>query len=36
MAEAIFDAPHFKDDDAAREYLEQIRWPDGPDRSGKC
>ena len=27
---SVFDAPHFKDDDAAREHLEQIRWPDGP------
>jgi transposase-like protein len=23
-------APHFHDDDAAREYLESVRWPDGP------
>lgn len=23
-------APHFHDEDAAREYLEGIRWPDGP------
>jgi transposase-like protein len=30
MAKAILDAPHFKDDDAAREYLERIRWPEGP------
>lgn len=27
---SIFDASHFKDDDAAREHLEAIRWPDGP------
>jgi transposase-like protein len=24
------DAPHFRDDDAARKYLEAIRWPNGP------
>ena len=23
-------APHFHDDDAARAYLESVRWPDGP------
>jgi len=23
-------APHFKDDDAARELIESLRWPDGP------
>lgn len=23
-------APHFTDDTAAREYLEPIRWPNGP------
>jgi transposase-like protein len=23
-------APHFHDDDKAREYLEAVRWPDGP------
>ncbi|MGC2402379.1 MAG: IS1595 family transposase [Acidobacteriaceae bacterium] len=23
-------APHFHDDDSAREYLESVRWPDGP------
>jgi transposase-like protein len=23
-------APHFHDDDKAREYLESVRWPDGP------
>lgn len=23
-------APHFKDDDKAREYLERLRWPNGP------
>ena len=27
---SVLDAPHFTDPDAAREYLEQIRWPDGP------
>src|SRR5437762_258925 len=25
-----FDAPRFKDPDAARQYLESVRWPDGP------
>ncbi|OGA45566.1 MAG: hypothetical protein A3G25_04830 [Betaproteobacteria bacterium RIFCSPLOWO2_12_FULL_63_13] len=25
-----FDQPHFQDDDKAREYLEAIRWPNGP------
>jgi len=25
-----FDQPHFQDDDRAREYLEAIRWPNGP------
>ena len=27
---SAFDAPYFKDDDAARGHLEAIRWPDGP------
>ena len=27
---AALNAPHFHDDDKAREYLEAIRWPDGP------
>jgi transposase-like protein len=27
---AIFDAPQFTDDKAAREFLERIMWPDGP------
>jgi transposase-like protein len=26
----IFSAPHFRDDDAARKFLEGILWPDGP------
>lgn len=26
----IFSAPQFRDDDAARTYLESLRWPDGP------
>ena len=26
----IFSAPRFHNDDAAREYLEKLRWPDGP------
>lgn len=30
MAAASLNAPHFHDDDKAREYLESIRWPDGP------
>lgn len=28
--EAIFDNPIFHDEDAAREHLEKIRWPNGP------
>lgn len=27
---AALNAPHFHDDDKAREYLEKIRWPNGP------
>ena len=27
---AIFTAPHFQNDDAARTYLESVLWPDGP------
>jgi transposase-like protein len=27
---AIFDASHFTDDRAAREFLERVLWPDGP------
>ncbi len=30
MADAILNAPRFRDDNAAREHLEAIRWPDGP------
>lgn len=30
MAEAILNAPRFRDDEAARKHLESIRWPDGP------
>jgi Transposase zinc-ribbon domain len=30
MSPASLNAPHFHDDDAAREYLEAVRWPDGP------
>ena len=26
----VFSAPHFRDDDAARKFLEGILWPDGP------
>jgi transposase-like protein len=28
--DAIFDAPHFRDDNEARKVLEQILWPEGP------
>jgi transposase-like protein len=28
--DATFDEPRFKDDDAARAYLEALYWPDGP------
>ncbi len=30
MAEAHLDAPRFKTDEAAREHLESLRWPQGP------
>ncbi|MBI5277626.1 MAG: IS1595 family transposase [Burkholderiales bacterium] len=30
MAEAILNQPHFQDADKAREYLEALRWPNGP------
>lgn len=30
MAESMFDNPIFTNDDAARAYLEQLRWPEGP------
>ena|SRR6185437_3808286 len=30
MARSSLNAPHFHDDDKAREYLESVRWPDGP------
>lgn len=30
MAHSILEQPHFKDADKAREYLERLRWPDGP------
>jgi transposase-like protein len=30
MANALFTEPRFNDDDAAREHLESLRWPDGP------
>ena len=38
MAGAMFDAPQFTDDIAAREHLESIRWPNGPvcPRCGGC
>ena len=26
----VFSAPHFRDDDAARKFLEGLLWPDGP------
>lgn len=28
--DAIFSEPHFRDDEAARKFLEGILWPDGP------
>lgn len=30
MTASIFEQPRFKDPVAAREYLESVRWPDGP------
>lgn len=30
MPKSIFSAPHFCDDAAARKYLEDLLWPDGP------
>lgn len=30
MADAILNKPHFKDEAKAREWLENVRWPDGP------
>lgn len=30
MVDAFFTEPRFTDDDAAREHLESIRWPNGP------
>lgn len=30
MGTALFTEPRFNNDDAAREHLESIRWPDGP------
>ena len=30
MSASSLNAPHFHDDDKAREYLESLRWPDGP------
>jgi transposase-like protein len=30
MADPVFSAPHFNDEDAARQHLEMIRWPHGP------
>jgi hypothetical protein len=29
MSASSLNAPHFHDDDKAREYLESLRWPDG-------
>lgn len=29
MKSELIDAPHFHDEDAARKYLEKMRWPDG-------
>src|ERR1700733_2438872 len=28
--DAIFSAPHFQNNDAARAYLESVLWPNGP------
>lgn len=36
MARSKLDAPYFHDDDAAREYLESIRWPDGKPVCPHC
>jgi transposase-like protein len=35
---SALNAPHFQNDDKAREYLEAIRWPDGPvcPHCGSC
>lgn len=30
MADTVLNAPRFRNDDAAREHLEAIRWPNGP------
>jgi hypothetical protein len=30
MAEPILNQPHFQDEHKAREYLEALRWPNGP------
>lgn len=30
MSDSILSAPHFHDNDKAREYLEALRWPNGP------
>src|SRR5579883_2157613 len=30
MPVAALTAPHFHDEDAARRFLEGVRWPDGP------
>ena len=30
MAKALFSQPRFTNDDAARKYLESVRWPKGP------
>ena len=30
MAKALFNEPRFTNDEAARQHLESIRWPDGP------
>jgi hypothetical protein len=29
MSQALFSLPRFTDDDAARDHLEAIRWPNG-------
>lgn len=29
MAQSVFNQPHFQDPEAAREYLEALRWANG-------
>ncbi len=30
MVDSVFDAPHFRNEGKAREFLETLRWPGGP------